>query len=44
MTGIGYMILGTIIVTLSTIGFIAVEILMARKKRKVRESSYHIYG
>lgn len=43
MTGMGYMIVGFAVAAMSTIGFIIVEVLLARKKRRIREKSYQIY-
>jgi len=44
MTGMGYMIMGIVVVTLSTIGFIIGEILLFRQKKRMKESAYQIYS
>lgn len=43
MSGLGYIIIGAVILLVSTAVFIGGEWLLWRKKKKIREQTYQIY-
>lgn len=43
MNGIQYMAAGAVILLLSTIGMVLAECILGRKKKQIREQTYHIY-
>lgn len=43
MTGTGYIIIGIVVLTISTVDFIGLEKLLQIKKKRIREGVYQLY-
>lgn len=43
MSGMMILVLGVLILILSTAGMVAAEWLLHRKKKRIREQMYHVY-